>query len=268
MAIETRRRLIQEEAEYERMRPRAIHVLERDRRDALSLARFGAPDNSVWSGKALNDLLESINKPGRRLSSGPAIRLDDETLKNINLANAAFKGQAALLRNGGKLIWPSSLQDSRFDDVRDRFTSKFKFAVGQLKSREDTVDPAAVKDLRTYLKSLNDLLGSSHEELSPSQYIEARKFLNQLDGAVKALDDPRVVNYFNERWSARGRTVAELVDNMKKDGLRFAPATPGEEAPYNALYQALRAFENGVRVVSTSPPPPPPGAERERDREP
>jgi hypothetical protein len=262
MAIETRRRLIQEEAEYERMRPRAINVIMRDIQTDLNIARIAAPPASIWSGKALNDLMGSINRPGRKLKAGPTIRLDDEALKSINLANAAFKGQIALLRNGGKLTWPGSLQDTRFDDVRERFSSKFKFAVGQLKSREDAVDPAAVKDLRSYLKTLNNLLSSGHEDLSPSQYIEARKYLNQLAEAVKALDDPRVANYFNESWRATGSTVAELIKNMNDKGLKFAPATPGEEAPYDALYQALRVFENGVQVAATPPPPPPPERER------
>jgi hypothetical protein len=142
------------------------------------------------------------------------------------------------------------LRDSRFDEVRNRFDSKFKSIVGGLESR-DPVGAAAVKDLRDSSKSLNELLATGAGDLSPSQYIEARKYLDQLTQAIRAIDDPKVVNYFNERWSARGRTVAELVGNMRKDGLRFAPATPGEEAHYTTLYQALRAFEAGPQLAAS-----------------
>ena len=68
--------------------------------------------------------------------------------------------------------------------------------------------------------------------MSPAQYIEAKRYLNQLSAAIKALSDPKVANYFNNRWNAKGKNVAELVSHMKREGLAFVPATPGDEAAY------------------------------------
>jgi len=108
------------------------------------------------------------------------------------------------------------------------------------------VPQALLKDIRGDFKALNDKLNESADELSPSQYIEARRFLNQLSAAIKALSDPKVANYFNNTWNARGSNVAELVSHMTKQGLTFAPAAPGDEAAYRAVYDALRTFEAGL----------------------
>jgi hypothetical protein len=247
-AVQTRRMLIQEEAEYERMRPRAINIIQREQATDLAIARGDASLGNITSGRALNDLLRSINRPGKKLNTGPQIPLDEETLKNVNLSDPGFKGQVGMLKTTGKLKWPAVLQDTSFDEPRDRFTSKFKFAVQQLKEGEP-LEPATVRDLRSFLKVLNKQVADGSEELSPSQYIEARRYLNQLDQAVRALDDPNVRKAFNEDWKAKGSTVAELVKNMK--GLQFGPATPGEERAYTELYRALRSFEAGLQTAST-----------------
>jgi hypothetical protein len=202
------------------------------------------PAVEIWSGKALNDLLKTISKSGP-LNRGPNVPLKEETLKNINLADPAFAGDVALLKAGGKLNWPNALKDRRFDDARERFAKKLKLAAEQLKDRKP-VPAATVNDLRSFLKTLNDQLTAAAEDLSPTQYIEARRYLNRAGLAVKALDSPKVVNYFNGRWTARGRTVAELVHTMNKEGLRFASAAPGEEDAYRTLHQALWTFADGL----------------------
>ncbi len=247
-AIQTRRMLLQQEAEYERMRPRAIDLIRREQATDLAIARGDAPAAAVFSGKALNDLLASINRPGKKFNTGPQIPLDDDTLKNVNLIDPGFKGQIGMLKTTGKLKWPVVLQDTAYEEARDGFTSKFKFAVQQLKDREP-LEPATIRNLRSFLKTLNKQVADGNEELSPSQYIEARKFLNGLEQAVRALDDPNVAKAFTDDWKAKGATVAELVKNMK--GLQFAPATPGEERAYNELYRALRSFEAGLQIATT-----------------
>ena len=71
-------------------------------------------------------------------------------------------------------------------------------------------------------------------------------------GAIEALSDANASKYLNNTWSAKGKNVAELVNFMKREGLWFAAATPGDEAAYNAMYLALRAFEAGVQTMSSS----------------
>ena len=37
---------------------------------------------------------------------------------------------------------------------------------------------------------------------------------------------------------------------MTKEGLVFAPAAPGDEAAYRAVYDALRTYESGHQVAT------------------
>jgi hypothetical protein len=89
--------------------------------------------------------------------------------------------------------------------------------------------------------------------VASNEWIEGKRYLDQLQSAVQALQDPSAANYFNGNWSAKGNTVAELVNYMAQNGLRFAPATTGDEGAYQALYRQLADYSNaaGQRVVRT-----------------
>jgi hypothetical protein len=43
-----------------------------------------------------------------------------------------------------------------------------------------------------------------------------------------------------------------LVRNLNAQGLRFAPATPGDEAAYVALHRALAAYRGGAQATVAS----------------
>jgi hypothetical protein len=243
-AMGTNRRRIQDEAEYERMRPTALTMLAKEKAGQLEWARKYAPKNDIWSGRALNTLYDAIIAPGRGdLNTGPTIDIPEDTLKNINLTDGAAGGNVAMLKDGGDLAWPRPLQESTFDEPRKRLSRNLPNAVGQLSKGKGPLERSTLNDIEADLKTLNRKLAASVREMTPSQYIEAKRFLNRLKSAVRALSDPRAVNYFNNTWAAKGRTVSELVRNLRNGGLQFAAAAPGDEAAYSALYQALRAFD-------------------------
>jgi hypothetical protein len=246
-AIETRRKLFQEALDYERNRPTALDMRRNELKTGLESARHDPPATDILSGRALNALLRSIRTPGKALNRGPTIDLDEDNLKNINVTDAASRGNAGLLKQG-ELRWPLPLRESDYDEARKDLNKKLMLAVAQVKDK-DPVDRSTLKDLYADLKALNDKLSANVGEMSPSQYIEARRYLNQLADAVRVLEDPNAAKYFNNTWSAKGRTVAELVENMA--GLKFAPAVPGQEKEYHDLYQKLRQFEHGLQLTAS-----------------
>jgi hypothetical protein len=73
---------------------------------------------------------------------------------------------------------------------------------------------------------LNDAVVNRAREMTPTEFIQARRYLREVRDAVKVFQDPKVGNYFNRRWQARGETVTDLIRNMSADGLVFAPASP------------------------------------------
>jgi hypothetical protein len=240
--LDTRRTIMEARAYmYERPTYQATLALE----SADSGAR-AAPPAEIWSGQALNTLLGSIARSGKALSDGPNIRLDQDMLKHLNLMDAAMHGNVGLLKKSGKLEWPGPLLEKQFDAERKRVERNLQLVVQQRKEGK-ALERTTLPSIQADVKALTDKLLANVDELTPSQYIQARRFLNQLSDAVRALSDPRVTDYFKGNWTARGKTVAELVASMKKKELKFAPATPGDEASYLLLYRALHAFDAGLR---------------------
>jgi hypothetical protein len=66
---------------------------------------------------------------------------------------------------------------------------------------------------------------------------------------VFGLEQPDAAYYLNP---LQGRTVAELVDYMKKNGIRFAPATNGCERFYVSLHRALASEVTRLQSSSSS----------------
>ncbi|MFO0878415.1 MAG: hypothetical protein U0840_13840 [Gemmataceae bacterium] len=249
MQIETARRRIQFEMWYETVRPTASKMRDTEMATDLDRARKDPPDSEIVSGRVLNTLLKSVQSTGRP-GRGPNIPLEEDTLKHINLNGGTSAGNVGILRGGVNLNWPESLQEGGFDEPRKRLTRNLRTAVDTIKDREP-IPPALRKDIQGDFKTINDKVSESADDMSPAQYIESRRFLNQLNSAIKALSDPKVGNYFNNTWNARGKNVGEMVENMTREGLTFAAATSGDEAAYRSLYQALRAYE--AAMLSTQP---------------
>lgn len=243
-AIETARRRLQFEMWYETIRPTAPKMRDAEMAADLDRARKDAPDAEVVSGRTLNVLLKSA-QAASKTARGPNVTLDEEILQKINL-NGGSAGNIGLLKNGAKFSLPEALQEAAFSETATRVKGNLDKAVNALKDGE-SVPQALLKDIRGDYKTINDKLNQSADELSPAQYIETRRFLNQVSDAIKALSDPNVKNYFNNTWKAKGKNVAELVQHMSREGLTFAAAAPGEEAAYRSLYQSLRAFESGLQ---------------------
>jgi hypothetical protein len=256
------RRSIAEEAEWERGRvPDPQRVREADTEAALNRARRDPPLTEVWSARSLNALLDHLSsQPRSQLAKAPNIALDEDTLKSINLAAGDTQANAGLLKDDGKLQWPRPLQGAEFSEARTRLGRLMEEAAQRLKFNPNApVPPGLLKDMHNDLDALSRRLNGSVGDLPPSQYIEARRYLNQVRDALAALADPKVGAYLSPGWAGKARNVAELVDYLKSKGLRFAAATPGDEPAYTALYRALADFDAALPRVAKAPPPTPPG---------
>jgi hypothetical protein len=247
-ALDTAHKMI-DEANYERgdwLKPIAPELNRQgDQAVALDRARHNPPPTEIYSARALNDLLDHLKMVQGKGQVGPNVPLDPDTLRGVNLTGQDTRANVGLLKDDGMLHWPLPLQGSEFADGRERLSRLIADAVNEARFG-NTIEAGKLKDTRAELGRLNAVLLADVGELSPSNYIEARRYLNLLDDAVKALEDPKVVNYFNSNWAARGKDVAGLVQFMSRSGLRFAPAAPGDADAYRSLYHALAAFDAGL----------------------
>jgi hypothetical protein len=243
------RRKIHEEALYERAewfkRNDPNVVYQRDKARDLDRARHDPPLTEILSGQALNALLAHLEKQQGEGLRGVSVPLAEDVLRGINVSGQGMRANPGLLKFDGRLQWPLSLTAPAFADGRERLGTLLADAVND--ARDSRPVPAGrLKDMRAELSRLNNVLVATVGDLSPSQYVEARRYLHQVEDAVTALEGPRVANYFNGSWSPRCKTVVELVQYMSDRGLVFAPAGAGDADAYRALYRALQAFDAGV----------------------
>jgi tetratricopeptide (TPR) repeat protein len=197
------------------------------------------PQTDILSGKALNDLLVQIRKRQRQGWQAPAVPLDEHQFKQINVTTG--QGSIALLKNGGCLNWPSALKRPQFAAERERLAALARKAFEQASGRH-RLEAGIIVQMRKDLGELHDGLKRIINDLSPLEYIEAKRFLAHFDNALKALEQPDVGRYFTDQYVLKGKTVAELVDHLVERGLLIAPAVAGDESAYQALQKGLAEY--------------------------
>ena len=250
--LNTRRALIEEWLWERNNLPTLQDELERIQKLSLRRMQNDPPLTEITAGQALNELLTDIQ---RKFSvQGPEITLNEEMLRKVNVTPAGKGANLGALKNDGVLAWPIALKNRNFNREREALNDLAKVAFNQ--ASKGQVDAAVINQMNDSVdRMLGDLAGNIRE-MGPSKYIEAKRFLSDLKDAARGLERTDVANFFNNKYAARGKTIADLAKNMTRDGLKFAPAMPGDEAAYVALHRLLAAYDvaiNGGAVVDTRP---------------
>jgi hypothetical protein len=242
--IETRRKSF-DETRYERANTPTFEQ-ERDRvaRDDLKRSLNDPPASEIWSGQALNTLLADLAKRPPDEAGAQAPPLDEDMLRHINLSPG--KGSVGLIRNEGRLSWPLALRSHSHQRERESLNSLVPTVINQ--AINGRVDPGTLKEIADSVRRLQERLTGDIRELSAAQYIEARRFLIDLEVAQKALARPDAGDYFTRKYAAQGRTIAELVKYMTSQGLTFAPAVPGDNAAYMAVHRAMADYHLAAKA--------------------
>ncbi|TMQ33696.1 MAG: hypothetical protein E6K70_11700 [Planctomycetota bacterium] len=180
---------------------------------------------------------------GARSASVP---LKAEVLAKINVTSGRRGGNIGLLKDG-RIDWPLLLRRKAFSKERDQTNGLIARAQNQ--AAQGQIDAEILEDLISAANELQRRLTNLAKTLrddatwTPTMYLDAKSWLNQLDDALKVLQQPDAAAYLTGKYAARGSTVAELVQYMKHNGLQFAPCLAGGEAAYMALYRALRDYD-------------------------
>lgn len=249
--IDTRRKTVDEYL-YERdVLPTAEDDRERNRFEALKRSRNDPPITEIWSGLALNNLLVNIQRMQSQRGDGPTVPLDEDVLKHLNLTSGqGGNSSIGLIKNGGKLSWPLPLRGRSYQKDRERLNELAAMAFKEAQS-------GAVSDdtLQGMIESVANLQGLLHQniaELTTTDHIRSKRFLTEMEGTIKALQDPNVAKYLGGQWTPQGNTVGELVQQMTSQGLKFAPAVEGGKAAYQAMHTALVNYDVGLMSMRTA----------------
>jgi hypothetical protein len=254
--LDTRRKSI-EQFLYERaLTPTGEDLRERMERYELRIAMNNPPVNEVLSGESLNTIYKDLKLKLVQGATGQTIPLDPDILQQINLTSNSGGNLGVLkhLKDGGSLRWPLALQDEPYQEEVRRLNQRAIEAVkmGELKG---LVDAAIIRDMMDGVSQLRAKLRANIKDLTPSQHIEANRFLNHFEGAMKALQQPNVLDSLGQQHVAHGKTVGDLLDFMMHKGLSFAPAISGDEGAYQALHSALVGFAGSLQGGELSKTP-------------
>lgn len=205
------------------------------------------PLTEIWSGTALNNILRAIQRgQSEHGYLGPYVPLDPELVRHINVTSGRA-GNIGVFRQGADLSWPLPLQRDLFAKERAEID---KLAGTSVKSvAAGKPDAQALDGLTQANTRLRNLLRENTRELTSTDYIQALRFVNQLIDSTRSLQRPGAANFFND-WTLKAESVGELVDQMTKQGLTFAPVAQGNESYYTALHRALTAYSSGLPMES------------------
>jgi hypothetical protein len=220
----------------------------------LSIARNDPPLADIYSGKSLNVLLKAIQKGQNSGLAGPPVSVDQELLKKVRLTDGGTNTGVGLLKDGGKLRWPVALAGSDFQQQRQRIDGLLLRATQQAAGSEG-VDSGTVNDLEAAVNALEATLLDKlrSDEITPTQSKDGKRYVAQLRDTVRLLQDPNVSAYLTGKRTPQGRTAQEVVKNVLGQGLTVAPATPGDEQAYAALYNALLTYDGGMLAAAGAP---------------
>jgi hypothetical protein len=239
--VDTRRKAFDEYLYERERRPSIEDDREKERLVAVRRARNDPPLTEIWSGKALNDLLVATQHMQAQGRPGPTVPIDEDVLQKINLTSGA-SGNASLgvFRDGGQLTWPFALRTSRFKTERAKMDKLSMQAFQQVRGGE--VDADTLTAMNETVDKLYADLKKNISKISSNDYIKAKRYVGEIEKSLKALDDPNASKFATRKWAAKGETVQQVVMNMTRDGLRFAPAIQGDEAAYVAMHRAMVAY--------------------------
>jgi hypothetical protein len=201
-------------------------------------------ETEVQTGKSLNILVQDLSKFSSKQLRAQTVTVDEDILKLLNVTGSS--GNLGLLRNEGQVPWPLVFDDSNVLAKKDRedIDNYAKQLFFQAANGTGKLDGNTLKDLDSALRTLREDLQKNIKLIKSTQnYLDGKRFLDDFDAAVVALRKGDAAMYldYNQKFAKGGKTVQELVEYMAKNGLKFAPAMPGDERAYQAVQTALAA---------------------------
>jgi len=253
--IDNRRKAFDEWMYEKANTPTLNEVRIKEQQEEVKRALNQPPDTEIWAGKSLNDLLANAQQMQARGIQGPDVPLNSQMLKNINVS-VKLQGNAALLKEPEKLKWPLALRTlppkDTTKELRDQIDTLMVEGKKQVMAGGQP-DASVLEDLDRSIGKLRGILRDQVSNISFGDYTAARRYLGDLDQAVTVLKQADAGKYVSGAYAARGRTVNELVEYMSQNGLKFSPASAGEEGAYSGLYQSLLRYTLGSSSMSTNP---------------
>jgi hypothetical protein len=208
--------------------------------DALAASLRATTEAEVASGEGLNHILAAIVTAEAKGAKGVSAFLPPQVLDEIRFAGPAGE-TLNLLRQSGRLPFPGVFDDPALQGLRASVEREFAAAAAPLLAGKPP-EAARLTALESNIAKLETAAAPIMRDRSFQEAIAARRFLNQLAGAVRTLKAGGVTGLVNPAWATEGTNVANLVKHMAKFKIQFGPAAEGNEPSYLALHRSLSTY--------------------------
>jgi ribosomal protein L20 len=209
-------------------------------------------DPEIINGKSLNLLLDDLRKHVGKKTSIEPFALSEDLLGQVNVTKSI--ASLGILRNGGEFVWPTVFEENFPAKQLRLIENQSKTLVKN--AEQGKLDVNALKDMRNEINKLRELLVKKVNEVSTTQYLEGKRFLNAFDEARLSLDRGEALTQVSfQKWINGGKTLQQLVDYMVANGLRFTTATQGDEAAYRAVYTGMAQLDIALNTMFGSSGP-------------
>jgi hypothetical protein len=213
--------------------------------------------SEIYTAMPLNSLYGELKmKRPELLGEAGSIQIEPDVLEHIHVT-VSGRANIGLLKDD-RIIWPRLFFRSSFREYREKFEEQLlrakELALAQDRNQADLAQ--VLDDLQHTIRVCRERLdreiksGFDDPDCNPCHQINGMRFLERLTDTIFALEKPDAAYYLKP---LQGKTVAELVTNMKKSGLQFAPATVGCERYYVALHGSLADEVTRIRYLESSP---------------
>ena len=211
----------------------------------------------ITGGKTLNTMLPYLQFLSSTGAMGPPVAVPQSIVNQLNISTGGGTS-VGMLRDGGHLDWPLGLRG----DHQEKLDKLLPAAVEG--TAKGTLTPKQLKAVRTEMNAMREDLRQAcgNDEIETSTYLTALRFYNSLLPAVEALESPDAKKQLAGSTAPRARNVQELCDYMTDNGVKFAAASPGNEAAYQVVHDAFVRYirqsqvSNGFMAVHAPVNPP------------
>jgi hypothetical protein len=237
--------------------PTYTEELAKDKQQLLKRLMTYPVRSEITDGITLNAMLPLVEYLSSQGAPGPPIPVPQSMVNLLNIAGSnSSSSSVGMLRGGGQVEWPIALQGPQQQKLDKLLPAACDAAAaGKLTAK-------MLKDVRTQMDIMRETLRQQlqKEEIDGSSYMRALEFYNSLRDSVSALERPDARKQLAGAYAPRARNVQELIDFMSDNGLRFAPASPGNENAYQVVHDAFvryaRVAQAGSGVQALNSPMP------------
>jgi hypothetical protein len=222
--------------------PTYTETLTKDKQQILIRMMNFPIRSEVTDGKSLNTMLPFLQSLSAGGAQGPPVPIAQSIVNQLNISGSG-NSSVGMLRDGGHVDWPVDLQGKNQIALDKLLPQAYSAAAA------GKLTPKLMREVRTEMNTMRESMRTrlQKDEFDSSSYMICIEFYNALESSVNALEKPDARKQLAGAYSPRARNVQELVDFMTDNGVKFAPATPGNENAYQVVHDAFVRYARAAQ---------------------